>query len=544
MPEYIFTNLPQYIRVTPRTDFANSVVQANHVLLFSEDGETLTGKLPDGTFITIGGSGGTDVSDTTATAATVLSGYDFYNSSGVKTSGSIQNVTASASGNVVTVPAGYIASAQTLTIGTAVSAQTITPGTVDQTIAADSFLSGAITIKGDANLIAANIADGVTIFGVTGTHQGGSMDFYKCASVQPSSTVTYYTVSGAGVAYANGRYEDTGMELDGHPLYAFTNPENQVTYYLYYYMAGWVISTNYEYGLNDAFYMTQSDPPTDGWFTDDNQYLPIPTVTQGTETIPGTWTGYKAVLSGGVYSYESSATSGLTFGSGFTPDPDQVYPNEALIQVARMIGVIPPDYVYFHKLDSATGWDVSASGAGVVTDSTLGRDVFQITAGSGYFKTTAGILDVPYDCANRTMSFWMKEDASVSSGWAGIGYGGGNENGIRFVCGIYENYPSFTAWGYDYFQTSYGLIDDLNWHHYAVTLTNGNTITMFKDGVQIFSTTLSTLSTKHEYIVLGDVYEGAYAPIASFANLRIYDRILTAAEITALAAEFTVNQGS
>ncbi len=34
MAEYIFTNLPQYIRVTPRTDFSNSVVQPNHVLLF------------------------------------------------------------------------------------------------------------------------------------------------------------------------------------------------------------------------------------------------------------------------------------------------------------------------------------------------------------------------------------------------------------------------------------------------------------------------------------------------------------------------------
>ena len=92
--EYIFTNLPRYIRVTSRSEFSSSVVQSGSVLLFSEDGTTLTAKHPDGSY-TVYGSGGTDVSDTTATAATVLSGYDFYNSSGVKTSGSIQTVTAS-----------------------------------------------------------------------------------------------------------------------------------------------------------------------------------------------------------------------------------------------------------------------------------------------------------------------------------------------------------------------------------------------------------------------------------------------------------------
>lgn len=48
------------------------------------------------------------------------------------------------------------------------AAQAITPGTADQTIAAGKYLSGAQTIKGDANLLAANIKSGVSIFGVSG----------------------------------------------------------------------------------------------------------------------------------------------------------------------------------------------------------------------------------------------------------------------------------------------------------------------------------------------------------------------------------------
>lgn len=47
-------------------------------------------------------------------------------------------------------------------------AATYTPTTSDQTIAADQYLSGAQTVKGDANLVSSNILKNVTIFGVTG----------------------------------------------------------------------------------------------------------------------------------------------------------------------------------------------------------------------------------------------------------------------------------------------------------------------------------------------------------------------------------------
>ncbi len=49
-------------------------------------------------------------------------------------------------------------------------ATTYTPGTVNQTIASGQYLSGAQTIKGDANLVAGNIAKGKSIFGVSGSY--------------------------------------------------------------------------------------------------------------------------------------------------------------------------------------------------------------------------------------------------------------------------------------------------------------------------------------------------------------------------------------
>ena len=54
------------------------------------------------------------------------------------------------------------------------AAKTVTPGTTAQTaVAAGRYTTGAVTVKGDANLKAENIAEGVSIFGVTGTHSGG-----------------------------------------------------------------------------------------------------------------------------------------------------------------------------------------------------------------------------------------------------------------------------------------------------------------------------------------------------------------------------------
>ena len=81
-----------------------------------------------------------DTSDSNAVAGEILSGKTAY-VNGVKITGSISSK----------------------------SAQTYTPTTSDQTIAASQYLSGAQTLKGDANLTAANIASGVTIFGVAGS---------------------------------------------------------------------------------------------------------------------------------------------------------------------------------------------------------------------------------------------------------------------------------------------------------------------------------------------------------------------------------------
>ena len=116
----------------------------------------------------------TDLSFVTATASDILAGRTGVDSNGNPVYGMIpdQTGTQQIAGNRVEILAGFYRNT-TFTVGTAKGAEVFVPGTSDKTIAANTYLTEVQTIKGDANLVADNIAEGVSIFGVTGTHKGG-----------------------------------------------------------------------------------------------------------------------------------------------------------------------------------------------------------------------------------------------------------------------------------------------------------------------------------------------------------------------------------
>ena len=67
------------------------------------------------------------------------------------------------------------------------AAASYTPGTADQSINANQYLTGAQTIKGDANLVASNIVAGKSIFGVAGSA--------TLPSISQDSTTKVLTIS-------------------------------------------------------------------------------------------------------------------------------------------------------------------------------------------------------------------------------------------------------------------------------------------------------------------------------------------------------------
>lgn len=83
------------------------------------------------------------------------------------------------------VPGGTKSATQQLTTQ---GAKTVTPTTTNQTaVASGRYTTGDVVVSGDANLVPENIAEGVSIFGVQGTHSGGG----------GSATVTFICEIGA-----------------------------------------------------------------------------------------------------------------------------------------------------------------------------------------------------------------------------------------------------------------------------------------------------------------------------------------------------------
>jgi len=103
-----------------------------------------------------------------------------------------------------TQTAGYVAAgtkSATKQLSTQ-AAQTITPGTSNKTIASGKYLTGTQTIKGDANLIPANIAEGISIFGVEGTMKAGGGSSFPNGAEWTELTVPFRSCN--DINYARG----------------------------------------------------------------------------------------------------------------------------------------------------------------------------------------------------------------------------------------------------------------------------------------------------------------------------------------------------
>lgn len=179
-----------------------------------------------------------------ATASDVADGKTFTSVDGVRLTGthvcsggtpSLQSksVTPSESTQTVTPDDGYdglssvdVGAVSSTYIGSGVtqkSAAAYTPGTADQTIAAGQYLSGAQTIKGDANLLAENIKSGVSIFGVAGTYNGSGGTSSGIQAQHITSASEAITISGSGTVkvWGYGYYASGSGWQSTKNMYAF-----------------------------------------------------------------------------------------------------------------------------------------------------------------------------------------------------------------------------------------------------------------------------------------------------------------------------------
>lgn len=126
-------------------------------------------------------------------------------------------ITASATQEAGQVAAGTKSATKQLTTQ---AAQTITPGTSSRTIAAGTYCSGTQTIQGDGNLKAENIVKGVSIFGVTGSHECEAGDGYVCKVITGTAGQTVFETGLSSIVrfeLRKPRYDEIGLISASYP---------------------------------------------------------------------------------------------------------------------------------------------------------------------------------------------------------------------------------------------------------------------------------------------------------------------------------------
>ena len=222
MTEYILTEKSNLVAV------ANSVRKRT-----GGTGKITLGEMIDNINYDIGGVELPELTNE-GTASDLLAGKQLIDQEGNIVEGTIATKTSSnltASGATVTVPAGYYATQATKSVATATQAtptvsidstgkitatatqaagyvaagsksatkqlafqpaKTITPSTASQIAVSSGYYTGGdVTVVGDANLKAENIAEGVSIFGVNCKYTG-NVDMEDNLITRPSSFTSYY----------------------------------------------------------------------------------------------------------------------------------------------------------------------------------------------------------------------------------------------------------------------------------------------------------------------------------------------------------------
>lgn len=270
------------------------------------------------------------------------------------------------------------------------------------------------------------------------------------------------------------------------------------------------------------------------------------------DTTAKTWSGYKAVLTDGVYTFAETVTAGLSYTS-VTPSVGKVYSADALVAISSLYAGIPVDGLVFY-VPLASASSTAETGHAIITQGTVtygevnGIPCAYIngTAGSCIYSTDS--TNIPVGSSASTMSVWVNFKTKSSTNDFAFTYGRGYDNALRGI-GCIKNWET----GIDYIAAAtYGSAGDTYstvqftegvWHHICASF-SGNKNSLYIDGILAAEKDYSELATDFLAITLGGYFSDIDSGMSEYsdcylAGARIYNRVLTAEEVARLASEFT-----
>lgn len=417
----------------------------------------------------------TDLTGINATEDNMLSGTISVDASGQKITGNIQTVIPSIENGVVIVPKGYIEEPQSFDIGS----------------------SG-----------------------------GSSMDFFKCAAVYGPREVICYKITGCPNSEYNGIYLPTEFETSGwEDTYPVYKHENNNLYY--FYNDGYM-----EWGLGADYNESSFDYRGSGTYWYDRDWMDVAGMSceESTATVdidvPKTWDGYKAVQSGGAYTFESEATTGLTY-TDLKPEKYKIYSADASVKIDWLPEDFPTEnLILFAPLTSDL--DKAEIGGAIMHSKTSELGTLDNTNCAVFTNSNDGIyIDCDGIIGTGELTVFLQfaiatfnqgeifNIRSINGGQFGLSPVGGNNQNVRF--------NSDAA----YTQT----IEQNQWYTVLLVRRKKGELSLFFDG-----------EFKHQYTFTGNILHTLQLGYNWFnggiRNVLIYNRALSEAEIGQLIDKF------
>ena len=252
-----------------------------------------------------------------------------------------------------------------------------------------------------------------------------------------------------------------------------------------------------------------------------------------------TWTGYKAVLNDGAYSFEGTATTGMTYGNGLTPVVDGIYDSEALVYVNRLwlgAAAVNEGLVIHAPLQYMTETTETGQAMTYPVDYCTFGNVSGVAcvtlSGSSKHSVKIDSSGIVINTNPMTLACWVHYTQNQFEDYFGWpewnDYNliiGRNSGGYLFVDGGYN-------WGV---HNADARVTDNKWHHLCLTW-DGEAMEhiLYLDGQQVMSQSekkgpLAGAGTA-TYMYIHSAQE------TSYADFRLYNRTLAPEEVALLAA--------
>jgi len=272
------------------------------------------------------------------------------------------------------------------------------------------------------------------------------------------------------------------------------------------------------------------------------------------DTTNHTWTGYKAVIDTetGAWSFESIITNGLTYNNFPVPSIDSVYAGENCIcLVSNFYTGFPTEGLIFYlPFTEAVETDATGKTLSILNPNAITYTTFQgiRCARIGYRSHIYGpaFYEILQNSKNTkfTLSCWAYTNIpyQVSSFNFGFVY---DNSSVRTYININEGRTAFHVDGTGYWYTD---ITNDTMANYIVTC-EGSYFSVYKNGIYLGQLNVKSGNYGPFGYIQDDPSRTTYCPGAVgqwyddydcyIAAMRVYDRVLTPAEIATIASEFT-----